>query len=112
MRKKRVTALVLMALISLQMSGAANAAEGGYWDNLQRRYVRGFKNIIGSPLEIPITIQEYHEKAGPPVARHMAGFVDGCVETIIRLVSGAWDLVAGWIPGQQEGIPVDPETLF
>jgi hypothetical protein len=30
----------------------------------------------------------------------------------VRFGSGAWDFVAAFLPGHQEGMPVDPETLF
>lgn len=90
----------------------AYAGVGDYFKGLKEAYVRGFKNIIGAPLEIPVTIQEYHEEKGRPVLRQMAGFVDGTTQMISRAGSGLWDLAAGWIPGFQEGIPEEPETLF
>jgi len=88
------------------------AEEGGYFKNLQHDYKRGMVNILTSPAEIPITIQEYHEGAGRPLIRHLAGAVDGAFRMFTRAASGAWDLVFGWIPGDQEGFPPDPETLF
>ena len=80
--------------------------------NMQADFVRGFKNLAGAIFEIPITIQEYHEGSGRPVIRHAAGLIDGLFQGVVRLGSGAWDMVAALIPGHQEGLPVDPETLF
>ena len=88
-------------------------AHAGYWADMKRDWVRGFKNIVSFPLEIPITIQEYHEAAGYPVVRHLAGFADGFFQAIARLGSGIWDILpASILPGIQEGVPVQPETLF
>ena len=92
--------------------GAGTQGSSTYTTNMKSTLVRGLKNIVGSPLEIPITIQEYHEKEGKPVIRHVAGLVDGSFQTVLRFGSGAWDLVAAFLPGHQEGMPVDPETLF
>lgn len=93
-------------------TSSSSSASGSYGENMKNSLLRGVKNIIGSPLEIPITIQEYHEQAGKPVVRHVAGFVDGLFQGVVRFGSGAWDFVAAFIPGHQEGMPVDPETLF
>ena len=106
--------LVFLAVPAFAKSEAATTSSGGgdYQANMQHDLVRGFKNVIGSPLEIPITVQEYHGKKGRPVIRHVAGFIDGCFQTVVRLGSGAWDFVAAFLPDHQAGMPVDPETLF
>ena len=88
------------------------AGEDTYFGNMKRDLGRGFRNVVSSPLEIPITIQEYHEKAGWPIVRHLVGLADGTVQWIERAGSGVWDLVAAFIPGGQEGLPPKPETLF
>ena len=93
-------------------SRAAMKSSGDYKENMKHSLVRGLKNIVGAPLEIPITIQEYHEREGRPVIRHIAGLIDGSFQMLVRFGSGAWDLVAAFIPEHQEGMPVDPETLF
>ncbi len=122
--KKITTLILLLTLVLLAApvfagdgpdAAATTTATGGgsdYQSNMKRDLVRGFKNVIGSPLEVPITIQEYHGKAGRPVIRHMAGLIDGLFQGVVRLGSGAWDFVAAFLPGHQEGMPVDPETLF
>ena len=113
--KKIILLLLVLSLWAFAPSVFASDATGphsGYFAAMKHDFVRGFKNIIGSPLEIPITIQEYHEKAGRPVIRHFYGFVDGCFRTVTRFGSGAWDWFAALIPGAQDGFPVKPETLF
>lgn len=103
---------VLLALFVLFCAPYASA-ETGYFQAMKHDWVRGLKNVVGFPLEIPVTIQKYHESAGYPVVRHLAGFTDGVFRAIVRAGSGLWDLVpASLIPGIQEGLPVSPETLF
>src|SRR3989338_1774374 len=85
---------------------------GEYGKAVAYNLKRGIKNVIGSPLEIPVTIQDYHEQAGPPFIRHMIGFAGGTFRMVARFGSGAWDLVAAWIPNLQKGLPVKPETFF
>lgn len=104
--------LLFVALALMAVPARADQPGGTYKANMQQTLVRGFKNVISAPLEIPITIQEYHEKAGRPVIRHIAGFVDGAFQMFMRFGSGAWDFVAAFLPGHQEGMPVEPETLF
>ena len=89
------------------------SAHAGYWKNMGNDWVRGVKNIVSFPLEIPITIKEYHEGPGYPVVRHLTGLADGIFQSIERLGSGLWDILPSSIfPGIQEGFPVTPETLF
>ncbi len=107
--KKTASLLLIFGLLTFWVLPAM-ASE--YQDNMKRDLVRGFKNVVGFPLEVPITIQEYHEKAGRPVIRHISGLVDGTFRGIVRLGSGLWDFVAAFLPGHQEGMPVKPETLF
>lgn len=110
--KKKVLFLTLILSLAALGERPAWASEGNYFKNLGRDFVRGLKNVISSPLEIPITIQEYHEKPGHPGVRHIAGFFDGAVQCVERAGSGLWDFVVMWIPGDQEGLPPNPETLF
>ena len=112
---KKIVLLILIAgiVIIATPAFAATATSGGdYQSNMQKDLLRGFKNVLGAPLEIPITIQEYHQKAGKPVIRHIAGLIDGTFQGVVRGGSGLWDFIAAFLPGHQEGMPVDPETLF
>ena len=105
--------LILTVILGLMISPRlALAGEGSYLGNMGRDFVRGLKNVAGSPLEIPITIQDYHEQAGFPLVRHIAGFVDGTFRALTRMGSGLFDFMAWVLPGYQEGFPVKPETLF
>ena len=110
MKTKRFALIFLcLALVS----PAVFAAEGdSYGKNFVRTWKRGFTNVLTSPLEIPVTMQEYHEKAGRPFVRQSAGFVDGTCQMVERAASGLVDLFAAFLPGMQDGIPVKPETLF
>ena len=113
--KKRIvflTVLIFTLMLTAAKTSIALAQEGTYFGNMKRDFVRGLTNVISSPLEIPITMQEYHERAGRPLIRHTAGFFDGAVQTVERAGSGLWDLLAMWVPGDQEGLPPTPETLF
>jgi hypothetical protein len=111
MSRKLIGAFILLGFILLT-SIPAEASMQEYFSNLGRDYVRGFKNVISCPLEIPITIREYHGKEGYPVFLHIAGFVDGTFQMITRGGSGLWDFGAGVLPGDQDGYPPTPETLF
>ncbi len=107
MKKNPLLLLVVMTLLF------PSSAHAGYWKNLGYDWTRGIKNMVSFPLEIPITVREYHQGTGYPVVRHLAGFVDGLFQGMERLGSGAWDIVpASVFPGIQEGVPVTPETLF
>ena len=107
MKKNTFYSIVLWTVI-LQMPLYAES----YLGNMQRNAVRGFKNIIGAPLEIPITIQEHHESAGYPVIRQTEGLFAGGFRMLKRFGSGVWDYAVLWIPGDQDGVPPKPETLF
>ena len=85
---------------------------GTYAENLRYDLKRGLKNTLGAPVEIPLTIQDYHERAGWPYVRQGIGFFVGTGKMLVRLGSGLVDFGAAWIPGLQKGFPVDPETLF
>jgi hypothetical protein len=107
MIKKTLLVFLLMAAIF------PAPARASYFSDMKRDLIRGIKNVVSHPAEIPITIQEYHESKGYPVARHLTGLADGIFQAVARLGSGAWDLImAAWIPGAQDGVPVQPETLF
>ena len=105
MRKLVFAGFLFLAVVPLPAYG------GTYDENLARDFGRGFKNVAFCWLEIPVTMGEYHRGPGRPLVRHGAGFADGVFQTIERFGSGAWDFAAGLIPGQQEGLPVEPEVL-
>ncbi len=90
----------------------SSAFANSYSENMRHTLKRGFKNILTSPVEIPIGFQEYHERAGWPFLRQSAGILVGAGNMILRLGSGVVDLGAAFIPGAQRGLPVTPEVLF
>lgn len=102
--------LVPFALAFFFLSSSVQA--GTYRENLGDGLKRGVKNIFSSPAEILISVQDYHERSGWPFVRQMAGGVVGAGKMILRLGSGIVDLGAAWIPGIQQGIPLNPEVLF
>lgn len=104
---KKGILILLMFVVSTQ----ALSAEESYTQNLKRDLSRGLINIVSSPLEIPITMQKYHEQAGYPGVRHIEGFFDGTFRMLERAGSGIWDWIVAWIPGDQDGIPPEPEII-
>ena len=109
---KKTAAFILAAFIIAAASPAWAWEDRGYFKNMGYDIWRGFKNIISSPAEIPITFHEYHQSSGRPFVRHMAGLADGSMQMLERFGSGVWDHFSAFIPGFQEGIPVIPESLF
>jgi hypothetical protein len=75
-------------------------------------YARGFYNVSRSPLEIYHAQKEYEgQQKGRPVVRNIAGFVDGTFKCLERMGSGVWDFFAGLLPGEQQGVPPNPEVI-
>lgn len=108
----QVTALSMVSDYDTEF-GTNTRTQPGYFKNMAQDWRRGLTNIVSSPLEIPITIAKYHrEDKNPPVIKHVAGLTDGIVRTVARCGSGMWDMAVGLLPGNQQGAPVDPETLF
>ena len=87
-------------------------ADDSYQAKNQSTLVRGFKNIVGAPLEIPVTMTQYSRGDGRPVIREIAGFFDGVFRMGAREANGLFDAVMSFVPGEQDGYPVQPETLF
>ncbi len=110
------TGLVLSILLLLLCvaSSAVFAEQPGYFAQMGKTFTRGIKNIVSFPVEIPATIREYDQKTdgNPRVFRDIAGFFDGTFRAVTRLGCGAWDVVWCSIPGDQEGLPLKPETFF
>lgn len=111
-RLMKAKTLVLLSAVFFMAASSASAGEASYPVQFGRALKRGLTNAVTAPLEIPITMQEYHEKAGRPGLRHAVGFVDGTAQLVERFGSGVFDIISAPIPGQQNGVPVKPETLF
>jgi len=107
--RSRFFLFLCLGLIFVASSAFAGAE---YQGNLETGLSRGIRNIIGAPLEIPVTIHKYHLGEGRPVIRHTAGFFDGTVRMVAREVNGIVDTLFVFLPGEQEGLPLEPATLF
>ena len=110
------TAFFLMSALILfpSVCGSALAAEQGYIEKLGATFTRGVKNVITAPYEIPYTMGVYDRKddGTARVIRNTAGFFDGIFRTVTRLGCGAWDMGWAFIPGDQQGLPLEPEAFF
>jgi len=110
MRAKFAFFLVLGTGLTLMSHSALAGTE--YQGKLETGLSRGVRNILGAPLEIPVTIHKYHLADGRPVIRHTAGLFDGTIRMVAREVNGIMDTLLVLMPGEQDGIPMNPETLF
>jgi hypothetical protein len=112
--KIRRISLVFAVLCCLVFSSAYAAEEPGYFTQLGQAFTRGLKNMVSFPWEIPSTISRYDQKTegNPRVFRDAAGFVDGTFRAVTRLGCGVWDILFSLVPGQQNELPLKPETLF
>jgi putative exosortase-associated protein (TIGR04073 family) len=109
-RKKTFWAAFLVILACFAESKALDA--GTYTDTLKKDFGRGGKNLLTAPLEIPIAVQDAHERSGWPVARQTLGLFEGVFKTVNRANAGFWEIVTALLPGPQGKIPIQPETLF
>jgi hypothetical protein len=109
-----MTGLMLVLLFCLASSSAYAAEEPGYFTQMGQAFTRGLKNIVGFPWEIPSTIGRFDQKndGNPRAFRDAAGFVDGTFRAVTRMCSGLWDVAFSVVPGQQNELPLKPETLF
>ena len=110
----KMTGLVLVAMLCGSFSPVCLAQEEGYFSQMGQALVRGGKNIVSFPWEIPSTIGRYDKKddGNYRVFRDAAGFVDGTFRAVTRLSCGVWDVLFSVVPGQQDDLPLTPKTLF
>ena len=108
------TWLVFVLLFCLVFCPLCVAQEPGYFTQMGQAFTRGLKNMVSFPWEIPSTIGRYDQKTdgNSRVFKDMAGFVDGTFRAVTRLGSGVWNVLFAAVPGQQDGLPLKPETLF
>jgi hypothetical protein len=116
MVRKLFAVLVLMFWFSGQAHAYPSKLIGKeinqYFKNMSCDYARGFNNVADAPLEYYYAGKEYEQqKKGRPVIRNITGFVDGTFRVIERTGSGMWDFFAGLVPGDQDGVPAEPETI-
>lgn len=101
---------ILMVLMPLR---PACANPPGYWKQMGITFSRGLKNIVSCPYEIPYTIAQYDKKTeNNRIFRDTAGFFDGVFRTVTRGSGGLWDVFFSLVPGEQDNLPLKPETFF
>ena len=106
---ERTAGLILAAALWITPAGFAGVE---YQAKLEQGLTRGLKNMVSAPLEIPLTVAHHDAGQGRPVIRHMAGLVDGFFRTFERAANGVFDTILVFVPGEQDGYPMSPETLF
>ncbi|MFH0984620.1 MAG: hypothetical protein V1882_03685 [Candidatus Omnitrophota bacterium] len=106
--------LVLMLMLGLLLPSVCVAEEQGYFAQMGQSLARGSKNFVSFPWEIPSTIARYDQKTdgNPRFFRDVAGFVDGTFRSVTRFGCGVWDIFFSIVPGQQNELPLKPETFF
>jgi len=107
-------ALTLALILVFSQASSAFAGEQGYWGKLGSTFSKGFKNVISSPWEVPYTIRQ-HDKVNdgnPRLFRDTAGLFDGLFRAMTRFGSGAWNMAWAFMPGDQEGLSLEPEVFF
>jgi len=112
-RARGIGFFALLVLMT-SFSSVSLAQEQGYFTQLGHTFTRGVKNVVSFPWEIPVTIQKHDQTddGNPRVFRDTAGFFDGTFRALARFGCGAWDMVFSLVPGQQESLPLTPETFF
>ena len=113
MRKKIVLLLIFGSFCAVS-SPVCKGQEQSYFAKMGQTFTRGIKNVVSFPWEIPVTIQKHdaQDDGSPRAFRDTAGFFDGAFRALSRLGCGAWDMVWAVVPGDQEGLPLKPETFF
>lgn len=102
-----------LALLLVLRSSVGWANEWSeYGAHFGHNIIRGARNIIGAPLEIPRAVEFYDKTEEAPTMRALRGFSEGTFNSIRRCGAGLWDWLVAPIPGGQEGILLDPETLI
>ncbi len=116
---KKVALFVFIGLIYVSGNGFCNVdletntrTQPGYFKMMANDWKRGLTNIFTSPMEIPQTVKKYHEGNSTVAGlKEVSGFCDGLIRMVSRAGSGIWDLAMAFVPGDQEGGPVKPETI-
>ena len=112
--RKKILGLLIVGLLFAVACPVCEAQQKGYFAQMGQTFTRGVKNVVSFPWEIPSTIQVYDQKSdgNPRAFRDTAGFFDGMFRALTRFGCGAWDMAWAVVPGEQEGLPLIPETFF
>jgi hypothetical protein len=112
--RKKIALLLIAGSFCVVLSPVCKAQEQSYFSKLGQTFTRGIKNVVSFPWEIPVTIKkrDAQDDGSPRVFRDTTGFFDGAFRALGRFGCGAWDMVFSIVPGDQEGLPLKPETFF
>jgi putative exosortase-associated protein (TIGR04073 family) len=107
---KRLMVIVVVCVVAAQPAWAMRtqvheAAESQqYGRKFGGMIGRGALNIVTSPVDVIVNLVN-ETKAGPPLIGTLTGIAKGTGCGVLRLGSGAIDLVTFWVPGFN-GFPV------
>lgn len=111
--RKHIRILGGLSLLLVLQSSVGWANEwSDYFSNFGHDLVRGTRNILGAPLEIPRAVDSADKTDESPTVRAYKGFSEGAFNSIRRFGAGLWDWLIAPIPGQQEGLTLHPDTLL
>ena len=108
--KQRIWLVALVLMIGGQPAWAARlgvhgAAESSdYGRKFGGMIGRGVLNVVTSPVDVIVNVVN-DTKAGPPLVGTLTGVGKGLGCGVLRLGSGAVDLVTFWVPGFN-GFPI------
>jgi len=100
-------------------SSSTWVAEGRYHDALDPSFVkpvvklgRGLGNVVGGPLEIPVTIQKLTASTRDPLTGLFTGLILGAFKAVIRTGTGIYEAVTFLIPCPDDYAPILPPLAF
>jgi len=106
MKQGMVGVMVIILFISLCIPCFAEE----YKEETQKKFSRGLANVLSAFGEIPKTIVEETKDVEVPIYEPIEGLFKGVGKTLVRLISGVYDLVVAPIPNIKT-FPPDPEFL-
>ena len=105
--------IVVMCICMISFSLPCLAQSGddqSYKEETTEKISRGLANILSSFGEIPKGIADSTEDVEYPVYETFEGLFTGVGKTVVRLMSGIYDIVVAAIPNAKT-FPPDPERL-
>ena len=110
---KQLVGVIMVFFIVVSFSLPCFAQEGeekNYKEEMQEKISRGLANVLSSFGEIPKGIVDTTKDVEFPVYETVEGLFRGVGKTLVRLISGVYDLVVSPIPNIKT-FPPDPERL-